>query len=137
MHQFYPNHSVDQGTHPYVANIEQLSLQNCTFRTAIWTGCHLQMTVMCIPLCGEIGLEVHEHLDQFIRVEQGNAIVHMGDCAQYLDFQQNMCKGDAVFIPAGTWHNILNSGKCPLKLSVIYSPPNHPFGTVNRTKEEK
>ncbi len=126
----------DNGLNPYVTNIEQVAMQNQNFRTAIWTGCHLQMTIMCIPPCGEIGLEVHTDTDQFIRVEHGKAIVKMGRCKNQLDFQQNMCKGDAAFIPAGTWHNVVNIGRNPLKVSSIYAPPNHPRGTVHRTKED-
>ncbi|MGN1165980.1 MAG: cupin domain-containing protein [Lachnospiraceae bacterium] len=126
----------DHGPNPYVANMEQLEQKNTNFRTAIWTGEHLQMTLMCIPSFGEIGLENHEDTDQFIRIEQGRAIVRMGKCKNHLDFQRNVCKGDAVFVPAGTWHNIVNVERNPLKVSSIYAPPHHPKGTVHRTKAE-
>lgn len=127
---------LDNGPDPYVANVKNMGLQNKNFRTTIWTGCNLQMTLMCIVPCGEIGMEIHRETDQFIRVEQGNALVKMGKCRTHSDFQKNMCEGDAVFIPAGTWHNMINVGNRPLKLTVIYAPPNHPRGTVHRTKEE-
>ena len=65
----------DPGANPYVINIEQTAIQNSNFRTAVWTGCHLQMTVMCIPPCGEIGLESHPDTDKLIRVEQETAEV--------------------------------------------------------------
>ena len=68
----------DNGPDPYAGNIQQLAVQNEAFRVALWTGCHLQMTLMCIPPCGEIGPEVHEDTDQFIKVEQGTALVKMG-----------------------------------------------------------
>ncbi|MDD5899916.1 MAG: cupin domain-containing protein [Lachnospiraceae bacterium] len=126
----------DYGPNPYVANIEQMAVENSNFRTAIWTGCHMQMTVMYIPPCGEIGLEVHPVTDQFIRVEQGKAVAKLGKCEEYPDFCRSMRKGDAVFIPAGTWHNVLNEGRQPLWVSVIYAPSNHPRGTVHRTKKE-
>lgn len=126
----------DYGPYPYVTNVERTTIENTNFRTAIWTGCHLQMTVMRIMPCGEIGLEVHPDTDQFIRVEQGRAVVQIGECENRVDFQQNMCRGDAVFIPAGMWHNVLNVSRQPLKVSVFYAPPNHPRGTVHRTKEE-
>ncbi len=126
----------DYGQKPYVVNVEQMSLQNRYFRSTVWTGRQLQMTVMCIPPCGEIGLEIHEETDQFIRVEQGCAVVKMGECKRQLDFQQNMCRGDAVFVPAGTWHNVVNTGRIPLKVSVIYAPPNHPQGTIHISKED-
>ena len=126
----------DYGQKPYVVNVEQVSLQNRYFRSTVWTGQQLQMTVMCIPPCGEIGLEIHEETDQFIRVEQGCAVVKMGECKRQLDFQQNMCRGDAVFVPAGTWHNVINTGRAPLKVSVIYAPPNHPRGTIHFSKAD-
>ena len=126
----------DYGQKPYVVNVEQMSLQNRYFRSTVWTGRQLQMTVMCIPPCGEIGLEIHEETDQFIRVEQGCAVVKMGECKRQLDFQQNMCRGDAVFVPAGTWHNVVNTGRIPLKVSVIYAPPNHPQGTIHISRAD-
>lgn len=132
----YYARQIDNGPNPYVANIQQEAVENQNFRTAIWTGCHLQMTLMSIPPCGEIGLEIHTDTDQLIRVEQGRAVVKMGRCKNQLDFQQNMCSGDAVFIPAGTWHNVVNIGRNPLKVSSVYAPPNHPRGTVHPTKED-
>lgn len=126
----------DPGPNPYVINIEQTAVQNQNFRTAVWTGCHLQMTVMCIPPCGEIGFEIHSDTDQLIRVEQGTAAVKIGKCVDQFDFQQNICKGDAVFIPAGTLHNIVNIGRNVLKLSSVYAPPNHRRGTVHLTKAD-
>lgn len=83
-----------------------------------------------------IKVEIHPKTDQFIRVEQGKAVSVMGKRKDCLDFRQDMCKGDAVFIPAGTWHNIINIGRTPLKLSVMYAPPNHLKGTVHRTKKD-
>lgn len=127
---------LDLGSKPYVANINGAAIHNQNFRTAIWTGCHLQMTLMCIPPGGEIGLESHPNTDQFIRVEQGCAVVKMGKCKNQLDFQQNICMGDGVFVPAGTWHNMINIGGGNLKVSSIYAPSNHPRGTVHYTKAD-
>ena len=70
----------DHGPDPYVANLEQEVARNGNFRTALWTGCHLQMTLMCIPPCGEIGPEIHDDTDQLVRVEQGIAAVQTGKC---------------------------------------------------------
>ena len=128
--------STDNGLNPYAANIKQITIQNQNFRTAVWTGCYLQMTLMCIPEHEEIGLEFHADTDQFIRIEQGKATVKMGKCKNRLDFQQNICEGDGVCIPAGTWHNIINIEKTPLKISSIYAPPNHLKGTIHQTKSE-
>ena len=125
----------DHGPQPFSANIMRMARHNQNFRTAFWTGCHLQMTLMSIPPCGEIGVEMHPDTDQFIRVEEGKAIVCMGDCKDWLDIQCHLCPGDAIFVPCGTWHNIINIKNCPLKLSSIYAPPQHPKGTIHRTKE--
>jgi mannose-6-phosphate isomerase-like protein (cupin superfamily) len=91
---------------------------------------------MCIPPCGEIGLEIHPNVDQFLRLEEGRGIVMMGKCKERLDFQQKVCKDDAIFVPACTWHKLVNTGRTPIKLYSIYAPPNHPHGTVHRTKAE-
>ena len=126
----------DNGGKTYVVNVGRIAAQNSNFRTAIWTGCNLQMTVMCIPACGEIGSEIHDNTDQLIRVEHGNAVVKFGKSRSRMDYCQSMSQGDAVFIPAGTWHNILNPDNEPLRLSSVYAPPNHPKGTVHRTKKD-
>ena len=130
----YCENQTDHGPNPYAVCVGQAAVHNRNFRTALWTGTHLQMTLMCIPPCGEIGLEIHEDTDQFIRVEQGRAMVRMGSCKNRLDFQQMVCAGDGIFIPAGTWHNVINAGRTALKVSSIYVPPHHPRGTVEREK---
>lgn len=126
----------DHGGSPYVLNVEQMAMRNQNFRTAVWTGNYLQMTLMCIPPGGEIGIEMHHDTDQFIRIERGNAVVKMGRCKEEMASCRRVCIGDAIFVPAGTWHNIINSGSCLLKVSSIYAPPHHPKGTVHVTKED-
>jgi mannose-6-phosphate isomerase-like protein (cupin superfamily) len=126
----------DFGPDPYVANVARMAVQNPNFRTALWTGTHLQMTLMSIPPRGEIGLEIHEDTDQLIRIEQGSAVVKMGSCPEHPDMEQSLSVGDVVFVPAGTWHNVKNTGRYPLKVSSIYAPPNHPKGTLQRTAAE-
>lgn len=121
---------------PYVENVLQRAIRNTNYRTEIWTGCYAQMTLMCIPVCSDIGLEIHEDTDQLIRIEQGMGLVKMGSCKERPDFQRKVCKGDVIFVPAGTWHNVINIARESLKVSAIYAPPHHPVGTVHRTKEE-
>ncbi|MGN1081229.1 MAG: cupin domain-containing protein [Acutalibacteraceae bacterium] len=89
---------------------------------------------MCIPSGGEIGLEMHADTDQFLRLESGNGIVKMGSCSENLTLRKCIGAGSAVFVPAGTWHNIINTGCCPLKIYSIYAPPKHPHGTIHQTK---
>ena len=91
---------------------------------------------MCIPVRGEIGVEMHPDTDQFLRVEEGQGVVRMGRSRNQLDIQCRMNPGDAVFVPGGTWHNLFNTGNCPLKLSSFYAPPQHPKGTVHCTKAD-
>lgn len=132
---YFMNQS-DAGPAPFAANISQMAMRNRNFRTSVWTGDYLQMTLMCIPVCGDIGLEIHPDTDQLICVECGRAMAKMGECQQRLNLQQQLCSGDAVFVPAGMWHNIINVGKEPLKLASVYAPPHHPRGTVHRTKAD-
>lgn len=126
----------DDTPRPFVANIAQMSAENPNFRMTLWTGCYAQMTIMCIPVCSDIGLELHEDTDQMIRIEQGTALVKMGRCENQLDFQARVSREDIIFVPAGTWHNVINTGRIPLKLSSVYAPPHHPAGTVHRTKKD-
>ncbi|MDH4616207.1 cupin domain-containing protein [Brevibacillus sp. AY1] len=125
----------DYGPTPFVVNIEQAAKQNNNYRTALWTGKHMQVTLMSIPVGDDIGLEVHPTTDQFIRIEEGQGLVQMGDSKNHLDFQQMAYDDYAIMIPAGKWHNVTNTGNKPLKVYVIYAPPHHPFGTVHQTKE--
>lgn len=127
--------SQDKGRDPYALSVRKAACINQNFRTAIWTGRYLQMTVMCIAPQEEIGLEIHSDTDQFIRIECGTAIVMMGGCKTRQEYCRQLCKGEGVFVPAGMWHNIKNTGNGLLKLSSIYAPPHHPKGTVQRLKE--
>ena len=128
--------SGDYGPEPFVVNIACAAEQNPFYRKTLWTGSHLQLTLMCIPPCGEIGLEVHPDNDQFLRLESGCGTVYMGPRRDLLPFCRPLGGGDAIFVPAGTWHNLVNTGKMPLKLYSIYAPTHHPRGTVHRTKAE-
>ena len=127
-------HNKDLGAKPVLINIHKEALCNDNFRTALWTGEYLQVTVMSIPVGGEIGLEIHEDLDQFIRVESGCANVYMGKTKQSVKWIGNANPNYAILVPAGTWHNVVNACSCPLKVYSVYAPPKHPFGTVDKTK---
>lgn len=126
----------DYGNEPLIVNMNCLTKMNPNYRTALWTGEHLQLTLMSIPVGGDIGLEVHPHLDQFLRIESGDGLVMMGRDRNSLDYREKVTDDYAVIVPAGTWHNIINTGKTPLKIYSIYAPPQHPFGTVQKTKAD-
>jgi len=125
----------DFGGKPFVVDIARATLHNDTFRTALWSGPNLQLTLMSIKPGEDIGLEMHPHVDQFLRIEEGKGVVQMGDGPNSLHFAQPVFDDFAVFVPAGTWHNITNTGDIPMKLYSIYAPPNHAFGAVHPTKE--
>jgi len=116
----------------YVGHIEQQTLKNDYFRQVIFTGTHAQLVLMCLQHGEEIGNEVHHHVDQFFRLEEGEALFVFNGKEKHV-----VKDGDAVIVPAGTYHNIINtSKKRKLKLYTIYSPPNHPDKTVHKTKKD-
>jgi len=115
----------------YVGNIEETTEQNSFFRQVIYTGKHAQLVVMCLKPGEEIGMEVHDTVDQFFRIEMGEGKVVMNDEETVFG------EGFGIIVPAGTNHNVINTSQTEdLKLYTIYSPPNHPEGTVHKTKEE-
>ena len=124
----------DFGPQPFVVDIEKATLSNENYRTVLWTGDHLQVTLMTIPVGENIGLEVHPHVDQFLRLESGVGVAQMGASPEALNVVQPVFENSAVFVPAGTWHNITNTGHAPMKLYSIYAPANHPHGAVHATK---
>ncbi|MDD2491277.1 MAG: cupin domain-containing protein [Bacteroidales bacterium] len=126
----------DYGADPFVFDIEAYTLKNEAFRQALWTGKNMQLTLMRILPGEDIGLEQHNGLDQFLRIESGTGVVYMGDEKENLSFQANVEDDFSVMIPAGKWHNLVNTGDEPLLLYSIYTPAEHPFGTVHNTKAE-
>lgn len=115
----------------YVGNIEQLTLSNSFFRQVIFTAQHSQLVVMCLKPNEDIGMETHQSVDQFLRIEEGEG-------KAILNGQESLVKdGDVIVVPAGTEHNVINlSSDKTLKLYTVYSPPNHKDGTIHKTKEE-
>ena len=128
------NTLADYGPKPFVVDIEEATKQNNNFRTTLWTGDHLQLTLMSIGVGEDIGLETHPNHDQFIRIEDGNGLVKMGDQKDNLSFEKKVEGDYVILVPAGKWHNLINIGNKPLKLYSIYAPPEHPYGTVHKTK---
>ena len=126
----------DHGPNPFVININEATKQNNNFRTTLWTGKHFQITLMTLQPGEDIGLEIHPNVDQFLRIEQGHGFTQMGKNKDNLNFTRMVHADSAIIVPAGTWHNITNTGNIPLKLYSIYAPPNHPFGTVHPTKRD-
>ncbi|KGP72764.1 cupin domain-containing protein [Pontibacillus yanchengensis] len=126
----------DYGSEPFVLDIEEATTENDTFRTALWTGEHFQVTLMSIDVGDDIGLEIHPNVDQFLRIEQGQGLVQMGDTKNQVNFEEEVFDDYAIMVPAGKWHNVMNTGNLPLKLYAIYAPPEHPFGTVHKTKAD-
>jgi mannose-6-phosphate isomerase-like protein (cupin superfamily) len=116
----------------YVGPIEKKTLKNKNFRKVLFTGTHCQLVVMCLQPGEEIGNEVHPAADQFFRIEQGEARFVFNGTEEHL-----VQDGDAVVVPAGTYHNVINASSTKkLRLYTIYSPPQHPDGTVHKTKAE-
>ncbi|KKQ41522.1 MAG: hypothetical protein US60_C0037G0003 [Microgenomates group bacterium GW2011_GWC1_37_8] len=115
----------------FVTNIEKATETNTNFRKVLFTGKFCQLVVMNLKPGEEIGVEVHEKVDQFFRVEKGKAKFIID--ADVVDVEENF----AVIVPAGSRHNVINTSQTKeLKLYTIYSPPNHPDGTIHKTKEE-
>ena len=116
----------------YVGPIEKFTQKNKYFRRVLFTGKHLQLVVMCLQPEEEIGNEVHSGVDQFFRIEEGNARFILNGSEKH-----KVGAGDAVVVPAGTYHNVINTSSTEqLKLYTVYTPPEHRDGTVHKTKAE-
>ena len=116
----------------YVGPIEKDTEKNEYFRQVLFTGKHLQLVVMSLQPKEELGNEVHEQVDQFFRIEEGGAKFVLSGTEEHL-----VGAGGAVVVPAGTYHNVINTSPTErLKLYTIYTPPQHPHGTVHKTKAE-
>ena len=116
----------------YFGSIEKETLKNKYFRRVVYTGKHAQLVVMKLKAGEEIGNEAHENVDQFFRIEKGKLKFVLENGTE----NHLAREGDAVIVPAGTWHNVINVSNVKAKLYTIYSPPNHPDGTIHKTKKE-
>ncbi len=126
----------DRGKIPTVVCLRKETCKNTDFRATVWTGEQLQITVMSIPVGDEIGLERHDGLDQLLYIESGFAKIYMGKTKESVACLGTVSSGNAVLIPACTWHNLVNAQTMPVKLFSVYAPPQHPFCTVHKTKQE-
>jgi mannose-6-phosphate isomerase-like protein (cupin superfamily) len=120
----------------WIGNVEQATLDNDTFRTVLFTGEHTQLTVMRLAPGEDIGRESHPHLDQFLRIEQGTGRAELGRSEDVIDETHEVEDDWAIIVRAGVWHNVVNTGTGDMKLYSLYSPPEHPDGTVHRTKAD-
>jgi mannose-6-phosphate isomerase-like protein (cupin superfamily) len=120
----------------WIDDIEKVTMESSTFRTVVFTGEHTQLTVMSLRPGEDIGLESHPNLDQFIRIEKGQARVELGQTQENIDETHDVEEDWAVIVPAGVWHNVVNTGTSDVKLYSLYSPPEHADGTVHETKAD-
>jgi mannose-6-phosphate isomerase-like protein (cupin superfamily) len=120
----------------WVGDIERATLENENFRTVLHTGEHVQLTVMRLRPGEDIGRERHPHTDQFLRIESGTGRVEFGRNEDAVDETHDVKEDWAIVVPAGVWHNVVNTGDGELKLYSLYAPPEHPDGTVHRTKAD-
>jgi mannose-6-phosphate isomerase-like protein (cupin superfamily) len=120
----------------WLDDVTKITLDNDNFRTVVFTGEHTQLTLMSLAPGEEIGWEAHGHLDQFLRLEQGKARVDLGKTQEDVDESHEVEDDWAFIVPAGVWHNVVNIGNGAVKLYSLYSPPEHPAGTIHKTKAE-
>lgn len=124
----------DIGPRPQSFDLETATVENENYRTVAWSGKYLQVTLMSIPVGGDIGLEKHPETDQFIRLDGGRGRAQMGPAKDDLTFDQEVSDGWCVLVPAGSWHNITNIGDEPMRLYTVYAPQHHSPGKVQATK---
>ncbi|GAC1513135.1 MAG: hypothetical protein NVS1B16_05100 [Pseudarthrobacter sp.] len=123
----------DIGPRPNSFDLETATTENTNYRTVAWTGEYLQVTLMSIPAGESIGLEMHPETDQFLRLDAGTGNARMGPDKDSVTFEQDVSDGWCILVPAGTWHNVTNTGDKPMRLYVIYAPVHHAAGNIHRT----
>lgn len=123
----------DIGPQPQSFDLEQATRDNPNYRSVAWSGRYLQVTLMSIPVGGEIGLEMHAETDQFLRLDAGRGLVQMGPGKDRLSFTREVTDGWCILVPAGTWHNVTNIGGTPMQVYTIYAPAHHAPGRQQQT----
>lgn len=126
----------DVGPRPQAFDLEQAARGNRNYRTVAWSGRYLQVTLMSIAAGRSIGLEMHPETDQFIRLDAGRGRVQIGPAQDRLTFEAEVSDGWCVLVPAGSWHNITNTGDEPMQIYTIYAPAHHRPGKIHRTSSE-
>ena len=126
----------DIGPKPQSFDLETATVENEVYRDVAWTGKYLQLTLMSIPVGGDIGLEVHPETDQFLRVDAGTGRCVMGPAKDEVTFEQAVEDGWSIQVPAGMWHDVINTGDEPLQLYAVYAPVHHAQGIVQATAED-
>ncbi len=127
----------DKGNAPFVFDFEEISELNRAYRRVIWTGKHMQIALMSIPVGEEIGWETHGGGDQLIIIKDGVGEIFLGGTEASPAVRKTADEGSGIIIPEGTLHNIRNSGREPLKLISVYAPPEHPYGAVSETRDNR
>ena len=126
----------DIGPEPQSFDLERATKKNTNYRAVAWSGRYLQVTLMSIPAGHDIGLEAHPETDQFLRLDAGHGLVQMGAAKDKLTFEKEVSNGWCVLVPAGTWHNITNTGATPMQVYAIYAPAHHKPEKVQATAAE-
>lgn len=132
---YYRNNQIDLGPTPSIINIEKRTEENSNYKKALWTGNNIQLILMSIPIGENTGIETSPNTEQFIKIEEGRALVELGPDINNLSVQKEINSDYALIIPAGTYYKITNINNEPLKLYSIYSPTNYKKGTINITKQ--
>lgn len=126
----------DIGPQPQAFDLEAATRENTNYRSVAWSGRYLQVTLMSIPVGADIGLEMHPETDQFLRLDAGRGRVQMGPARDQLSFDAEVSDGWCILIPAGTWHNVTNTGDVPMQVYAVYAPAHHKPGKVQPTAAE-
>lgn len=126
----------DQGPKPHAFDLEEATVNNTHYRDVVWTGRYLQLTLMSIPPGKSVGLEKHPETDQFLRLDSGQGKCVMGPEEDQLEFEEEVSDGWAVMVPAGTWHDLINTGDEPMNLYAVYAPVHHTQDITQDTKDD-
>lgn len=126
----------DIGPQPQSFDLEESTRDNTNYRSVVWSGRYLQVTLMSIPVGSDIGLEMHPETDQFLRLDAGRGRVQIGSAKDQLTFERDVSDGWCILVPAGAWHNVTNIGEEPMQVYAIYAPAHHKPGKIHKTASD-